>query len=110
VQRHLPQLWSRIEKFRRERLAKSITQLLEQGMREGYIRKGVNARVFQLALLASVDGIMQPHILSNESFSSKEALQAIMDIFFQGIFTDSARREFNELLKNNLSHLRQGTS
>lgn len=110
LERHMPHLWKRIEEFRRERLSKSLTLLLEQGMREGYIRKEVNIRVFQLALIASVERIIQPHLLSNESFSAKEALQAIMDVFFQGIFTEAARRGYSKLLHKKVSQARRGLS
>lgn len=94
VQKHQPQLWARIEKFRRERLTKNITLFLQQGMQEGFIRKDVNARIFLLSLLGSIEAIVQPNVLMNESFSAKEAVQAIMDVFFRGILTDAGRKQF----------------
>jgi AcrR family transcriptional regulator len=106
MQKHQPQLWMRIEKFRRERLTKNNTILLEQGMREGLIRQNVNTKVFILSLLSSVESIIQPHVLMNESFSSKEALMAIMDIFFRGILTDAGRSQLDAIHDNQPSSLR----
>lgn len=97
IRQNMPHLWKRIEQFRRERLTKNITALLHQGMREGYIRKEVNSRVFLLAYLAAVESIIQADVLANESFSTTEAIQAIMDIFFQGILTESARIGLRDL-------------
>lgn len=97
LHRHYPNLWHRVEKFRRERLTRSITHLLDQGIQEGSVRKEVNTRVFLLSYLASIESIMQSNILSHESFSSKEALEAIMDIFFKGILTESARVRLDRL-------------
>ncbi len=97
MQRQMPDLWTRIEQFRRERLTKNITLLLQQGMEEGFVRKNLNTRVFLLSYLASIQSIMQPSVLSHESFSSKEALEAIMDIFFQGILTETARTRLHQL-------------
>jgi hypothetical protein len=106
MQKHQPQLWARIEKFRRERLTKNNVILLEQGMREGFVREDVNAKIFILSLLSSVDGIIQPHVLMNESFSSKEALRAIMDIFFRGILTDAGRTQLDKIHDNQSSTIR----
>ncbi len=99
-----PHLWSRIEKFRRERLSKNITRLLEQGVPEGYIRPEVNPRVFLLVYLAAIENVMQASVLSQESFSSREALDAIMEIFFNGILTGSARTRYEDLQRTELSH------
>lgn len=98
---HHPHLWKRIENFRRERLTKTITRLIEQGMTEGYVSKGINPRVFVLAYLAAIEGVIQGSVLSQESFSSPEALNAIMAIFFKGILTDNARIEYAELQDSN---------
>jgi AcrR family transcriptional regulator len=103
LHRHYPNLWQRVEKFRRERLTRSISHLLEQGIREGFVRKEVNTRVFLLSYLAAIEGIMQSNILSHESFSSKEALEAIMDIFFKGILTESARIRLDRLQSHHSS-------
>ena len=97
MQKHQPQLWQRIEKFRRERLTKNMTSFLDQGMREGFIRKDVNGRVFVLAILGSIDSIMQPTVLMHESFSSNEAFEAIMDVFFKGILTETGRTQFKKI-------------
>jgi AcrR family transcriptional regulator len=97
MHKHQPQLWTRVETFRRERLTKNNVILLKQGMREGFIRDDVNAKIFIFAILASVEGVIQPQVLMNESFSSKEALSAIMDVFFRGILTDAGRTQLNTI-------------
>jgi AcrR family transcriptional regulator len=105
MHKHQPQLWTRVEKFRRERLTKNNVILLDQGMREGFIRKDVNAKVFIYALLASVEGVIQPQVLMNESFSSKEGLQAIMNIFFRGILTEAGRAKLDSIHENHFPPL-----
>lgn len=110
VQRHLPHLWKRIEQFRRERLTKNISILVQQGRSEGLIRDDVNPRLFLLAYLATIDGIMQANVLMNESFSSREALEGIMNIFFKGILTDAGRIQLNELQHSIFLHQAKGLS
>lgn len=110
VQKHLPHLWKRIEQFRRERLTKNLSILVQQGRREGLIRDDVNPRLFLLAYLATVDGIMHAGVLMNESFSAKEALEGIMNIFFNGILTDAGRTQLNELQHSIFLHQAKGLS
>lgn len=97
IQRHLPQLWKRVEQFRAERINETFGRLLEQGISENYIRPDLNKRLFLLAYLATVQQVMQPAVLSNESFSARDAAQGIMEIFFAGAFTERGRKEFASL-------------
>jgi len=110
VQRHLPHLWKRIEQFRRDRLTKNNSILVQQGRSEGLIRDDVNPRLFLLAYLATIDGIMQANVLMNESFSSRDALEGIMNIFFKGILTDAGRIQLNELQHSIFLHQAKGLS
>jgi AcrR family transcriptional regulator len=101
LQKAYPQIWNRIEQFRAERVVTIFGKLVDQGKEEGYIRPEVNKRVFLLCYLASVQAIMQPDVLSNESFSAKEAIQGIMDLYFRGAMTAAAHREFDRIQINN---------
>lgn len=97
VQRYLPELWKKIEDFRARKVADTFGKLVDQGMREGLIRADLNKRVFITAYYASIQQIMQPAILANESFSAHEALKEIVAIFFQGAMTERGRRDLTNL-------------
>jgi len=92
--KHKNDVWKGIQDFRRKRLTDTFSRLLADGAAQGYLKKEINSRVFILAYLGAVENIMQPNVLSQESFSSRDALQAIMRVFFTGIMTESARRQF----------------
>jgi len=97
VQRHLPELWRKVEDFRARKVAATFGKLVDQGMSEGLIRADLNKRVFITAYYASIQEIMQPAILANESFSAHEAIREIVAIFFQGAMTDQGRRDLINL-------------
>lgn len=94
VQRHRPELWKRFEDFRRRRILDAFSRLVEQGMREGHIRRDLNQRLFLLSFLATVENVVRPQILAHESFSAQEAIVQIIEIFFIGALSDTARKEF----------------
>jgi AcrR family transcriptional regulator len=91
LRRQAPEIWNRIESFRRERMNYNLTQLIDQGVREGFIRSDFNKEILLLAYIASVDRIVHPEVLADKSFSAREAIQGIMRLFFMGILTDEAR-------------------
>jgi AcrR family transcriptional regulator len=97
VRKRLPDLWKRIEEFRRERISEIFNRLIDQGIREGYMRQDLNRRVLLLCLFSAVDGIVQPHVLAAESFSVSEGIRGILNIFFRGVLTQSGVDQFDRL-------------
>jgi AcrR family transcriptional regulator len=103
MQRFAPAVWERVQEFRREQIVTLFGGLIAEGQRAGHIRRDINTRVFLLAYLAAIEEILNPSLLMNESFSAGEALQNILAIFFHGVLTDQARKEF--LLVQQTTHV-----
>jgi len=101
LQRRMPHLWKQIEEFRRQRISDVFTHLNRQGIQEGTMRPDMNPRVFLMSVLASIDRIMQPEVLANESFSVRGAIEEIMGIFFKGAMTQKGRDQFDEFMLTN---------
>ncbi|MEK7250639.1 MAG: hypothetical protein AAB209_09475, partial [Bacteroidota bacterium] len=89
--------WKRIEDFRRERISDVFNRLITQGVSEGTMRPEMNKRVFLMCVVSAIDGIMQPHILANESFSVSDAIREILSVFFVGALTQQGRIQFEQL-------------
>jgi TetR/AcrR family transcriptional regulator, cholesterol catabolism regulator len=99
VQRYAPDLWKRIEEFRTHRISEVFTHLIEQGIKEGYVRTDVNERVFLLAVNGAVRAVVNPTVLAQESFSAHDAVQNMLTLFFTGILTDQGRTGLKNLRK-----------
>ena len=97
IKRRTPHLWKHIEDFRRQRISEVIGRLIKQGIDEGTMRPEMNTRVFLMSILSSIDRIMQPQVLAEESFSVNDALEEILSIFFQGALTTMGKEHFNQL-------------
>jgi AcrR family transcriptional regulator len=97
IQRRIPHLWKHIEEFRRQRVSEVFARLIAQGVNQGTMRPDMNARVFLMCVLGSIDRIMQPEVLVHESFSVAGAIQEIMGIFFRGALTQKGKDQFEEL-------------
>lgn len=93
LQRHTPQIWERVQRFRREKVLTIFADLVAEGKRLGMIRPDVNTRVFLLAYIGAIEAVLVPSVLTDESFSGEEALRSILTIYFNGVLTADAGSE-----------------
>jgi len=104
IQRFAPALWKEVETFRRERVLNRIQQMFRQAKKEGVFREDLDSDLFFLVLINTIQGIMNPHVLSQQSFSAEEAFKGIFRILYEGALTDEARKRF-QLINSNSSSI-----
>ena len=95
LQRFAPALWKEMDEFRRERILTNVRRMFSQAQKEGVFRKDLDIELFILVFLSSVQGIVNPHNLTQQSFSGEEALAGIFKIIFEGAVTDEARKDLH---------------
>jgi AcrR family transcriptional regulator len=95
MQRFAPALWKEVERFRREKIFSKLENMFVQAKEEGFLRKDLHHGLFMLMFLHSMQGIMNPQTLSQQSFSAQEAFKGIFKILFEGSLTDEARKQFH---------------
>ncbi len=98
IQRFAPVLWKEIDTFRREKVFSKIQQIFRQAKKEGVFREDLDVDLFFLVFTTSLQGIMNPQVLSQQPFSAEEAFKGIFRILYEGALTDEARKRFQ--LKN----------
>jgi hypothetical protein len=94
VQRFAPALWKEVEIFRRERVLSQLQKMFRQAKKEGVFREDMDPDLFFLVLTTTIQGIMNPQILSQQPFSAEEAFQGIFTILYEGALTDKACKKF----------------
>ncbi len=92
VQRFAPSLWNEIDKFRRERILCHVKRMFEQAKRENIFRSDLNVDLFYLVVINTVQGIMNPKTLSENSFSAEDAFRGIFRILLEGAFTEETKK------------------
>jgi len=100
---HLPHLWQRVETFRQKRMRKNMQAILDQGERDGTVRRDVNRDMFFHFLFGALAQGITPEVLIHASYSFKEALNGLMNIFVNGILTEAGREQYRKLMAANLS-------
>ena len=102
VERFAPDLWKRIEEFRKHRITDVFSHLVEQGIKEGDVRADVNKRIFLMVVLGSIRNVVNPTVLAQESFSAHEAVDNLLNLFFTGILTERGRGGLEQLRNKEL--------
>jgi AcrR family transcriptional regulator len=95
IQRYAPALWTEIETFRRDRIFSQVKKMFEQAKQENIFRNDLDINLFYLIFISSVQGIMNPKTLSENSFSAEGAFRGIIRILFEGALTNDARKKIH---------------
>jgi len=100
LERHMPDLWERVQQFRRERILTNFSSLLQEGIEDGSIRPIVTREVFLASYLAAIDAVVSPSFLMNQPLSTREAMTSVLELFFHGALTPQASRRIATLAKH----------
>jgi AcrR family transcriptional regulator len=95
LQRFAPALWKELDKFRQQHIVSRLVMMIGQARDEKIFRPEVNEQVLINMLVSSIQGVVNPEVLSRHSFSAEEAASSIFTVIFEGALTDSARNEFH---------------
>jgi len=89
-----PELWERIDEFRRVHVFSLVTRLLEEGRKKGFIRRDIDGELVPLLFTSAISAVMTPAQFVKIPFPPTQLFDAFIRILFGGILTDSARKKF----------------
>lgn len=99
LRRFRPDLWKKIEEFRRARIEGEFAKVIADGRRIGVLRADVDVKLFIAIFLAAVQGVVNPDTLSRHTFTAEEAYRGVIVVVFEGILADSAKPLFRARFK-----------
>ena len=91
ISMELPGPWEEFLRYRNEKIL-DIRLLVEKGIRRGTFRK-INPSIAVQAYLGAVKAILSPKFIKEENITFDEALEAILDIWSNGIIKKSECRK-----------------
>jgi AcrR family transcriptional regulator len=91
-----PELWAKIDRYRREHIFVTIEKLLAEGAESGLIRPDLDARLVPALFITTISSVMNPEQFVKLTVSPVEFFEAVVKILFGGILTEKARRQFFE--------------
>ncbi|MDR0533783.1 MAG: TetR/AcrR family transcriptional regulator [Verrucomicrobiales bacterium] len=85
VKRHAPKIDQWLMELRYEGVTDTISTLLEQGRKEGLVRKDVSMKLMIESFRVVVLQVLQPESLESVDLTASQANRQIMELFFNGI-------------------------
>ncbi|HYW82104.1 MAG TPA: TetR/AcrR family transcriptional regulator [Spirochaetia bacterium] len=89
-----PELWAKIDRYRREHVFVIIEKLLAEGVKSGLIRPDVDGRLVPALFVTTISSVMNPEQFVKMTVPPVEFFEAVVKILFGGILTEKARGEF----------------
>ncbi len=93
IQRHAPEVWQELDQRREEHIHTRFGQLIQEGVKEGCLRKDIDAKVLVLLFSTLIRNILNPETLSRLPLSAPQAFSVISGVLFEGILTDKGRSQ-----------------
>ena len=110
LQRGLPEVWSEIEEFRRDKILKNFKVVLREGRREGFFRADVDPDLLLAMFADLVQEFVNPAEVLRSGRSPAQAFESIIKVFFQGILTDKGRMDFSSRSSSLFEPRKEGVS
>lgn len=89
-----PELWAKIDRYRREHVFVIIEKLLAEGAKSGLIRPDIDGRLVPALFVTTISSVMNPEQFVKMTVPPVEFFEAVVKILFGGILTEKARGEF----------------
>jgi len=92
LERQTPEMWQEVQDFRRRQIVKNILKLYRSGRRQGVFSTDPAPQLTVQLFLATVEGVMNPRVLSRLPYPPSQVMRAIITIFLFGTVSDGFRQ------------------
>ena len=96
IHHYSPERWKEIDDYRTKKMTSFLTNIINQGQREGYFLKS-KPEILITVFIASVRAVVNPDFILNNRFTMIEALKGTIEILMNGILTEKGKKIFNKL-------------
>jgi AcrR family transcriptional regulator len=91
LRRNAPEAWTYVHNWRNEHMRTQFARFLDEGIKKGYIRTDLNKEIVVQIYTYGMMNIQQFSSNPALPYSMKEIFDNFIEIFYVGVFTDSAR-------------------
>jgi len=94
--RHIPDVWEKIDCFRRKRVLEVLHQLLIQGQTEGAVRKDLHLEAVLFLLFGTINNSITPERLLKAGYPLEKIFTTMIDLFYKGLLTQQGVQNFDK--------------
>jgi AcrR family transcriptional regulator len=95
-----PDIFARIEDFRKNQFKKMFYEISEKSRRQGLFRSSFSIDAAYIIIYAAFEKMMSLNVLMEHNISMNDYKRSIFDILFNGLLTDKGRIEYQKIFCN----------
>jgi|DewCreStandDraft_4_1066084.scaffolds.fasta_scaffold00022_35 AcrR family transcriptional regulator len=96
LKKSLPHIWKKINDFKDNQFKYSFSKVYKYAVENHYFKQDVDENILLLVHYNSLSAILQPEVLAELPFTTKEVIRKVYDIILTGIYTDESRKEYEK--------------
>lgn len=97
---YAPDLWQKIDDFRKERLHGFLSKVILQGQKEELVEKFPPPIIIEI-FVSSVRSVINPYFLTSSDLSYQLAAKSVFDILLNGILTKKGKKVYKNFSLHN---------
>ncbi len=104
LREHAPEIWKELQEYIRESAYLRFQKLIQEGIEKGFVSDNINKSLVVLIYASAIQNLIDPKFLSqfpsemrdNMKLNTADIYDQAINIIYQGILTEDARKEFLE--------------
>ncbi len=88
-----PELWQKIDRFRREQIFGAFSKLVREGVDSGYVRADIQVDLIPVLFVSSIAGVLNPPQLLSLPTPPAVIFQTVARVLMGGILTEEGRAQ-----------------
>jgi AcrR family transcriptional regulator len=101
IQKFHPKAWNVWVDYKNNFIKASVVRNIEQGIKDGHIRSEVNAEIFALLRLSTIQICCDEQIFPREKFNMAEIQSQVFEHFVYGLTTEKGKKLYTKYKENN---------
>ena len=101
LREHAPEIWNELQDYIRESAFLRFQKLIQEGIEKGFVSANVNKSLIVLVYASAIQNLIDPTFLSqfpkeikeNLNLNTADIFDQVINMIYQGILTDDARKE-----------------
>ncbi|MCE1187875.1 MAG: TetR/AcrR family transcriptional regulator [Ignavibacteria bacterium] len=94
LMRSHPEIWREILEIRKKHTYDRMSKLIKEGAEKGVLRSDINQNIITLIYIGAINTVFVPDSFEHLSFVPEPVFKDIIKVIFEGILTDSGRKEY----------------
>ena len=99
---HSPDLWEKMDNFRKEKMHQFLSKIIIQGQKEGLVEEHPPSIIVEI-FITSVRAIINPYFLTEHNFSYTDAVTNTFNILLNGILTPKGKKVYKDFSNPHLN-------